>query len=1463
MKLFNFPSKKRPPAQGFPSKDTSQQPQLQAFILEPILTPSGIVDGVDDAPDPLLLDVEPLPEIDELSVDSDADFAVDDTPDLFLDVDDLSVAADADIHADDIIPVDFFEADEFAATWIDLGNPNPVFQSGVFTVGETGEVGIDFLFDGGGYQGELAIFSLEGMEEFELGSDEFIQEAARRSLSNSESGYVVISDPSEGARFSASLPHEGSFNSGEYQGVSTVSMKPGDTFGVMLVPNGRVQQVFENPTVEGAVRPLFSLATANPDDGFHVGQIADVTGDGNTFVFEDLRVDEWTDKDYNDIVFQVRGATGKAALLDDVIDPAKDWRSTDMGQALIAYAEPYITPDGEDGGAIAIDPTTDNSGIITDSIEIDNEDAIADATIPDNEDIEDDGDAITTDPITDNSDIATSPVDDATVVEDPTDVGEARVVETVQPKRFEFAKADQPLVGVIDTGFSANNPDIDYSRITLGQDRIDGDANPLLSSGEGNEHGTHILGIIGATQDNGVGIDGINDEAPLWLGRAVGSGKWADSLVEFVNAAQESGQPNAVVNLSLDLTQINPDSSVTTRYEFTPQERAAIEYARQHNVLIVVAAGNDGGVMSALGQASQEFDNIITVGAAERVNDSVALSKAYDRTEYSSYGYGLDILAPGGSIDNPKLSLTGDGVGTMAGSSVATAKVTGAVSQVWAANPDLSYRQVLEIIKDTATDLKDTGWDLESGAGLLNIVAAVHLAKVTKPEEYEVRSTLFPETWSGEGKVTPGERAVNYPIVRENFSGWVMPNIGVALRNSPRHEDRSGLAEPYRKTLYFDAWTYGERVNDYQLGTPDELWYRISGTNYWVPSAYIYGFPGSRPPVLAPAQPQPQPPTPTPTPTPIPQVPINANSPNYRSGPVNPFAYNWIGQCTWYTYGRMLETGLLPAAIKNNALFRGHAGTWKRDAERVGLPVTSTPTPGARGIVVWPPNVKGAGSVGHVAFLEEVYPDGRIRITEANWPTGSWIKERILTPAQYAGVSFVRLENAQTNNYYAPPGTPGQSRQYIVRAGDTLSGIAQRELGNANRWREIMKTPNGGTFTEAEARLLQVGQSVYLPVTRQVGSGVPVTPPPLSNPTPGTNSEIRWVNFSGTVGPSIGVNLRNSPRFSDRSSRNEPYNKRLEFDAWTYGEVVNDLWLGTPDARWFKVKGTNLWVPSAYINGNPPNSSPMPGGKTTPIITLPRTGGESVPDINTLSISANGSNLGVNYKIGSPIRPDYTWGRGYGDLPKDQPQWHDYLREDTFRTIVQSISWLIPDGAAAYFHYLDGTGTERPFSYQKYIDQDPSGRTTMDNILLDVKSAAEKIYQQAVAQYPAFANHEVTFNITSGAIAAGADVLPEKLPYPKTANWQTAIGSHLVWVSASVTVLPNQPPVYQMDFTLHAEDKYDFNPEQRASSRLGGINDGLNGHLEVVGLAKSYINKATLSSGRIWTEGQGFRTLVP
>jgi len=811
-----------------------------------------------------------------------------------------------------------------------------LFTSGVFTVGSTGQVGIDYLFDGGGYQGELAIFSLQGLESLGLGTPEFIQEIARRALSHSTLGHVVISDQTQGARFSGELPWEGDFNAGDYLGVRTFAMRPDDTFGVMLVPNGTVQQIFETPDAEGALRPLFSLVSANPNSAFQFGQIADVNGNGRTFTMEDLRLDCESDRDYNDIIFQVRGATGSAVNLDSVIDADHDWRKTDLGQNLMRFIQP--------------------------------------------------------------------------------------------PK-------NQPLIGIIDTGLSSN-PDINPYNIHFGpgSDYVAGDGNPLLQPGEGNQHGTHITGIIAATRDNGIGIDGINDQAPIYVQRAVGSGKWAQALVDFVDAAKEIGQPHAIANLSFDLTQLNPNGTVTTRYEFTPQERKALEYARQNGVLIVAAAGNDGGTMSALGQASQEFDNIITVGAVDYNGK---------RTNYSSFGYGLDVVAYGGTTDQPVMSTVGSGsdlpqfikelnllwnpvlsplqdqfnsiskyatdssnfspwnlqldnsiagnltdqfatnssslgtqllstgdenlpddemaknirhvfeevfgssmsvdeaelktftpeerkayddatkeidqllneylaeasqklaleyvdgyygiqvdalsqfvdafdenvaqnligaqeilkkagydvqlpndsasstsspldlgVSWMAGTSVATAKVTGVASQVWANNPNLNYLQIKNILKQTATDLGTPGWDLETGAGAVNLEKAVELAKKTKPETYQPSPILSPLTWTGENTLFPGERPVWVSVPA--FSGRVM-NIGdvtIIGYQKIRSGPSTGFQEVGRKypgeSVTFDAYEdNGGRYTDTVLGISSARWYRIAGTNNWMWAGFI------------------------------------------------------------------------------------------------------------------------------------------------------------------------------------------------------------------------------------------------------------------------------------------------------------------------------------------------------------------------------------------------------------------------------------------------------------------------------------------------------------------------------------------------------------------------------------------------------------------------------------------------
>jgi len=287
---------------------------------------------------------------------ADTDDDNDGMPDAWeLEYDLNPLADDASEDADDDGYSNFEEYDGNTNPFDSSDFPAPsVFEAGVFTVEDEGVVQTDWLYDGGMYKGELGIFSLSGMGDLEPGSEEFIAEAVRRVLSDSEEGHLVLSDLSEGARFSGSLGEAQNWNSGEYRGVRSFAMRPSDWFATILVPNGTFGALAKNPGTKNAhLRPLFSLVSSNPAYGMYLGQIADVSGMGMAFSYEDISADN-SDHDYNDLIIQITGATidevppldsltGGAARARRDRDDWFDWRSeTELGGVIMEHLDAQI-----------------------------------------------------------------------------------------------------------------------------------------------------------------------------------------------------------------------------------------------------------------------------------------------------------------------------------------------------------------------------------------------------------------------------------------------------------------------------------------------------------------------------------------------------------------------------------------------------------------------------------------------------------------------------------------------------------------------------------------------------------------------------------------------------------------------------------------------------------------------------------------------------------------------------------------------------------------------------------------------------------------------------------------------------------------------------------------------------------------------------------------------------------------
>lgn len=110
----------------------------------------------------------------------------------------------------------------------------------------------------------------------------------------------------------------------------------------------------------------------------------------------------------------------------------------------------------------------------------------------------------------------------------------------------------------------------------------------------------------------------------------------------------------------------------------------------------------------------------------------------------------------------------------------------------------------------------------------------------------------------------------------------------------------------------------------------------------------------------------------------------------------------------------------------------------------------------------------------------------------------------------------------------------------------------------------------------------------------------------------------------------------------------------------------------------------------------------------------------------------------ASYTIGPPIRPAIHHDNGFLDrFSARAPTFADRAKFAEWTTLLeaaeagQGVPLLphndLPDALAAYRHFLFGEGADRTFSYERYVSTDASGKTTLDNALLDFRRGAEAL----------------------------------------------------------------------------------------------------------------------------------------
>ncbi len=288
------------------------------------------------------------------------------------------------------------------------------------------------------------------------------------------------------------------------------------------------------------------------------------------------------------------------------------------------------------------------------------------------------------------------------------------------------------------------NPDYDPRAEIIGDDPADFSHRRYGNNdvkGPDAQHGTHVAGIIAATRDNGVGIDGVASDVQIMALRAIPDGDEYDK--DVANAVRYAADNGAdIINMSF-AKDLSPHAEEVAE---------ALRYAAQKGVLIVQLSHNQGRNIDeqpiypnpwSRGDGTRT-PGWITVGASGPFRGERLAAP------FSNYGRrSVDLFAPGVRI---RSTVSGpDNYKTLDGTSMAAPIVVGIAALVKGQHPELSAEQIKDVLESSARrypDLRvlrpgdggqDASWisfaELSASGGVVDAVEALKRAASMALEE--------------------------------------------------------------------------------------------------------------------------------------------------------------------------------------------------------------------------------------------------------------------------------------------------------------------------------------------------------------------------------------------------------------------------------------------------------------------------------------------------------------------------------------------------------------------------------------------------------------------------------------------------------------------------------------------------------------------------------------------------------
>lgn len=244
-----------------------------------------------------------------------------------------------------------------------------------------------------------------------------------------------------------------------------------------------------------------------------------------------------------------------------------------------------------------------------------------------------------------------------------------------------------------------NNGFVDdwYGWDFVGADGKTEDNSPL----PGNDHGTHVAGLVGAVINNHTGVAGMSPYVqllPVKVGRDNPNARSVERSGDGIVYAASMGAN--IINCSFGSS--SPSFA----------DLAVVTSATELGALVVAAAGNSSS-NSAFYPAAHP--PVLSVAATDKLDQ---------RASFSNFHNSVDVSAPGVTISS---TMPGNRYQTQDGTSMASPIVAGAAALVKYANPSLTPAEVHAVLKANADSIDSLNVSFVGliGTGRINTLASV------------------------------------------------------------------------------------------------------------------------------------------------------------------------------------------------------------------------------------------------------------------------------------------------------------------------------------------------------------------------------------------------------------------------------------------------------------------------------------------------------------------------------------------------------------------------------------------------------------------------------------------------------------------------------------------------------------------------------------------------------------------